>query len=83
MVQLRTDDRLALVAREVLAPVARWTPQKKFDLCIALKTGVVTIAAARTAHGLSDEELLLWLMAFDADGIGGLAATGRKRKAAA
>jgi transposase-like protein len=53
------DPRAAL-----LAPVRRWTPKRKAALCRALSAGTITLAEAKTAHGLSDDELKAWIAAF-------------------
>ena len=64
----------ALVRREALAPVGRWTAYRKLALVRAIRAGVVGRADAMTAHGIDDEELAAWERAIDGFGVLGLRA---------
>ena len=55
---------LALKRDLVLAPVTRWTAEKKLALLRAIEAGVISLAEARAAHRLSADEIEEWRSAY-------------------
>lgn len=49
---------------ELLASVRRWIPARRERLCAGIQAGVITIAEAMQAHGLSEEEMTDWYARF-------------------
>jgi hypothetical protein len=69
---------LAQRRARLLAPVARWGFVKKFTLVHGIRRGVISMAEAKAAHALSEDELICWFKDADEHGARGLKVT-RKR----
>jgi hypothetical protein len=62
----------------LLHPVAgRWSYLRKFEICRAIRSDLLTEEEVIAAHGLSAEELSSWLYRFDRAGSEGLKCTKR------
>jgi transposase-like protein len=53
----------------------RWTFRRKAELVEALRAGTLTATELELRHGVSAEELLAWIRAYDANGLRGLRVT--------
>ena len=70
--------RPAPTRENLLAPVTRWRPEGKARLLGGIQNGLITMAEAREAHGLSAYELEGWWKAWRRDGKKGLCVTQRE-----
>lgn len=68
---------------ELLAPVHRWTFLAKFWLCEGIGRGIITVADAKRAHELTDEELNRWYDLYKQKGADGLRKINKARRRAA
>jgi transposase-like protein len=73
------ERRVNRVRARVLAPVERWTAARKYDACLALRRGAVTIAEVATAHGIPAEEIAGWMIAARDGGQDALRIAPRRR----
>ncbi len=54
---------------------SRWMPRRKAAVVAAVRSGRITMEAARSLYRLSEEELRSWDRAFQLHGVPGLRAT--------
>jgi len=73
------ERRLQRVRARVLAPVGRWTAARKYDACLALRGGAVSIAEVATAHDIPAEEIARWMIAARDGGQDALRIAPRRR----
>jgi transposase-like protein len=71
--------RMRRVRARVLAPVGRWTAARKYDACLALRGGAVTIAEVAAAHDVPAEEIAAWMIAARNGGQDALRIAPRRR----
>lgn len=67
------------------ADTKRWVASRKAAVIAGLRAGAITTKEACQRYALSQEELLGWQRAFEADGMRGLCATrlrGQRRQSA-
>ena len=67
------------------ADTKRWVARRKAAVIAGLRAGAITTEQAYQRYALSEEELLGWQHAFEADGMSGLRATrlrGQRRQSA-
>ena len=58
----------------------RWVARRKAAVVAALSSGAITMEEACRRYALSEEELLDWQRAFEADGLPGLRATSLRAR---
>lgn len=68
---------------ELLALISRWTWLAKFWLCDGIRRGTISVAEAKSAHHLTDEELNRWYSLFKDRGADGLRKIQKNRGRAA
>jgi transposase-like protein len=73
--------RAAPTRAELLAPVVRWRPERKARLLAGIQNGLISMADARVAPGLSAQELEAWWKAWQRDGMRALRTTVKERQA--
>ena len=70
------------VAARLLAPIIRWTAERKHDVLLAIEKQLLTPEQVFATHGISGDELNRWRQAYERDGMRGLRANPWRRKAA-